>query len=199
MVLNALGRKGLYTATLFDYPDALLERMGPALELGRSFIRPEYQTGFAPLLLLWRAIGRYVAENPRYKVLFGPVSISNSYPAVCRQLMVSFLTKHLLRRDWASLVRARSPFAAPHDVPAGVDIDDLCSIVGDIEPSQPGVPVLLRHYLGLGGRLLGFNIDKAFGDALDGLIVVDLTQTEPKLLARYMGKAEASRFLAAHA
>jgi putative hemolysin len=195
---DSCGRKGLYTAALFDYSDSLLERMGPALELGRSFVRPEYQTAFAPLLLLWKAIGRYVADNPRYKVLFGPVSISNSYPAVCRQLMVSFFTKRLFRADWAKLVRARNPFRADENVPAGIDLDDLCSIVGDIEPAQPGVPVLLRHYLGLGGRLLGFNVDKSFGDALDGLIVVDLTQTEPKLLARYLGKSEAARFLAFH-
>jgi len=73
------GTRGLYTATLFRYGDPFLDRIGPALELGRSFIRQEYQKGFAPLLLLWKGIGAFVARNPQYKVLFGPVSISNQY------------------------------------------------------------------------------------------------------------------------
>ena len=61
-----------------------------------------------------------------------------------------------------------------------------------------GVPVLLRQYLKLGGKLLGFNVDPQFADALDGLIVVDLTKTEPKLLDSYLGKHEATQFLAFH-
>lgn len=198
LILSQHGRRGLYTAALFRYPDELLERMGPAIELGRSFIRPEYQTGFAPLLLLWKAIGKYVSERPEYKILFGPVSISGSYPTICRQLMVRYLTKRSLQSDWARLVRPRRAFQASQDVCSGVDVDDLCSMVGEIDSERPGLPVLLRHYLGLGGKLLGFSVDKDFGDALDGLIVVDLTQTEPKLLARYLGKKEAARFLAAH-
>lgn len=83
--------RDLYTRTLFKYEDSFLDRIGPALELGRSFVRPEYQRGFAPLLALWKGIGAYVASNPRYKVLFGPVSISNQYQAVSRELMVTFL------------------------------------------------------------------------------------------------------------
>jgi hypothetical protein len=57
------------------------------------------------------------------------------------------------------------------------------------------VPVLLRHYLKLGGKLLGFSVDPEFADALDGLIVVDLTATEPKPLERYLGKVQAAQFL----
>jgi putative hemolysin len=83
---SRFGKKGLYTATLFNYSDRFLEQIDPALELGRSFIRPEYQRSFAPLLLLWKAIGRYVAEHPRYKTLFGPVSISNAYQSISREL-----------------------------------------------------------------------------------------------------------------
>ena len=74
-------------------------------------------------------------------------------------------------------------------------LEDLSDCVADLEPSRTGVPVLLRQYLKLGGKLLGFNLDPEFSDALDGLVVVDLTKTEPKLLERYLGKAEAQRFL----
>ncbi|MBI1789201.1 MAG: GNAT family N-acetyltransferase, partial [Acidobacteria bacterium] len=178
----------LYTATLFKYDAALLDRLGPALELGRSFVRAEYQKSFSPLLLLWLGIGKFLARHPRYKVLFGPVSISNQYPTISRQLMVSFLERHATLDCWKDLVAARNPFRGPRAAHSGLDLEDLGDVVTDVDPARPGVPVLLRQYLKLGGKLLGFNLDPDFSDALDGLIVVDLTQTEPKWLDRYLGK-----------
>lgn len=191
----------LYTATLFKYGSAFLNKLGPALELGRSFVRPEYQRGFAPLLALWRGIGAYIARNPRYKVLFGPVSISNQYRAVSRELMVTFLERHASLREWMGLISTRSPFKRrlrEPGLPAGFDAEDLSAVVSDLEPSGGGIPVLLRQYLKLGGKLLGFNVDPEFSDVLDGLILVDLTKTEPRLLERYLGRTEASQFLAHH-
>ena len=193
----------MYTATLFRYGDAFLDRLGPALELGRSFVRQEYQKSFAPLLLLWKGIGAFIARNPKYKILFGPVSISNQYHAVSRELMISFLEKYALLQDWTGLVRNRHGFRVRHlcgpnrpALPdAGFDIEDLSSVVSDIEQKQTGVPILLRQYLRLGGKLLGFNVDPKFANALDGLILVDLTKTDPKLLERYLGKGEAQSFL----
>jgi putative hemolysin len=203
VVRSQFGIRGLYTATLFRYGDPFLDRLGPALELGRSFVRQEYQRGFAPLLLLWKGIGAYVARNPQYKILFGPVSISNQYQAVSRELMVSFLERYALLRDWAGLVRNRHALRertltganCPVFPDSGFDIEDLSALVGDIEQKHAGVPVLLRQYLRLGGKLLGFNVDPKFANALDGLILVDLTKTEPKLLERYLGKSEAVTFL----
>ena len=191
----------LYTATLFKYGAAFLNKLGPALELGRSFVRPEYQRGFAPLLALWKGIGAYIARNPRYKVLFGPVSISNQYQAVSRELMVTFLERHASLREWMGLISTRSPFKRrlrEPGLPVGFDAEDLSAVVSDLEPSGAGVPVLLRQYLKLGGKLLGFSVDPEFSDVLDGLILVDLTKTEPRLVERYLGRTEASQFLAHH-
>jgi putative hemolysin len=188
----------LYTRTLFHYDERFLERMGPALEMGRSFIRAEYQRGFAPLLLLWKGIGKFVAANPRYRTLFGPVSISNQYRPDSRELMLGFLEQEAGLPEWQGLVRARR---APQRRPAAVmcrDLEDLSDVIADLDPAQAGVPVLLRQYLRLGGRLLGFSVDPAFSNALDGLIVADLTRTEPKLLERYLGKKEAAEFLKQH-
>jgi len=193
----------LYTRTLFHYPDSFLERIGPALELGRSFVRPEYQKSFSPLLALWKGIGVYIARNPRYKILFGPVSISNRYQAVSRELMVTFLQGHAtvgrIAREWSSLISVRDPLRRRSRMQApliaSLDLDDLSDIVSDLEPTRSGIPVLLRQYLKLGGTLLGFSVDPEFSDALDGLILVDLTGTDPKLLERYLGKSEAAQFL----
>jgi putative hemolysin len=192
--------RDLYTATLFHYRAEFLERLGPALELGRSFVRAEYQRAVAPLLLLWKGIGTFVARNPRYKVLFGPVSISNRYQAVSRSLIVSFLRQRAWLGELARLVSSRNPFRAEDwkGNGDGLEIEDLDAAVSDVEPDRPGVPVLLRQYLKLGGKLLGFNVDSEFCDALDGLILVDLTKTEPKLLERYLGKADCAAFLQFH-
>ena len=195
--------KDLYTAILFKYGDAFLQKMGPALELGRSFVRPEYQRGFAPLLALWKGIGAYIARNPRYRVLFGPVSISNRYQAASRELIVTFLERHASLGEWMGLVSNRNAFRKRRRVPVlpsvgpgfGMDAEDLSDVVSDLEPSRTGIPVLLRQYLKLGGRLLGFNVDPEFSDTLDGLIVVDLLKTERRLLERYLGKEESALFL----
>lgn len=196
------GLQGLYTATLFSYRDSFLERMGPAIELGRSFVRQEYQRGFAPLLLLWKGIGQYVARHPECKILFGPVSISNQYQSISRELMVAFLEERAPLTEWAGLVASRTPFRPQHRLlelaKARLELEDLSSAIADVEPDGRGLPVLLRQYLKLGGRLLGFNIDPDFANALDGLIVVDLTRTERKLLERYLGRAEAAAILDSH-
>jgi putative hemolysin len=183
----------LYTATLFQYGREFLDRLGPALELGRSFVRVEYQRSFQALLLLWKGIGAYVARNPRYRVLFGPVSISNQYQPLSRRLIVSFLERHALRAEFKGVVAARNPFRHNSERHTGLDLEDLSAVVSDLDPGQGGVPVLLRQYLRLGGKLVGFNVDHQFADVLDGLIVVDLAKTDPKLVERYLGKAKARR------
>ena len=71
--------------------------------------------------------------------------------------------------------------------------------IRDIEADRKGIPVLLRQYLKLGGKLLAFNVDKDFSDCLDGLIVVDLLQADRRQLERYMGKDGLAAFQAYHA
>ena len=87
-------------------------------------------------------------------LLFGPVSISNRYQALSRHLIVSFLERHGFRAESKNLVVARNPFRGP-ERNTGLDVDDLSALVSDVDPGQSGIPVLLRHYLRLGGRLVG--------------------------------------------
>jgi hypothetical protein len=75
----------------------------------------------------------------------------------------------------------------------------VAEVVADLDPGPGGIPVLLRHYLGLGGQVLAFNVDRDFSDVLDGLVVVDLTRTERKALERYLGRDGAADFLRHHA
>ncbi|MGC4086688.1 MAG: GNAT family N-acyltransferase [Polyangiaceae bacterium] len=195
---------GLYTSTLFELSPELFRRTGPAIEMGRSFVCARYQRSASGLFLLWRGIGRFLSLHPQYRVLFGPVSISADYSPASRELMVDFVMAadrvHALNR----YVRPRTPFARVGRTTlfAGLgpgfqqllDIEEVSQMVADVEPDQKGVPVLFRQYLRLGGKLLGFNVDARFSGVLDGLVLVDLTETDPKILARYLG-ADAARLV----
>jgi hypothetical protein len=75
------------------------------------------------------------------------------------------------------------------------DIKEAFSIIADIELDKKDVPVLLRQYLNLGGQLLSFGEDKSFSSVMDGLVLVDLLNTDGKTLQRYMGKKGAEMFL----
>jgi putative hemolysin len=199
------GHRGLYTWTLFDYNDLFLKLLGPALELGRSFVRAEHQKSFVSLMLLWKGIGEYVGRNPRYCRLIGPVSISNDYRPVSRELLVGFLRKHTFNPLAPTLIRPRRPFQGRFSLrslggngPTLGDIETLSRVVSDIEPDGKGAPVLLRQYLKVGGRMLGFNVDPDFGDALDCLVLVDLRRTTPRVLQKYMSEEAWERFSRAH-
>ncbi|MCG6967547.1 MAG: lysophospholipid acyltransferase family protein [Chromatiaceae bacterium] len=194
------GKKGLYTQSLFRYRGQLLRQLNPAIELGRSFVRQEYQRSFSPLMLLWKGIGRFIADNPRYSVLFGPVSISNEYQTASQQLMVDFLRTTTSDPRLARYVRPRRPFRGRADLECRecshtLDMDGISDLVTSIEPDNKGVPILLKQYLKLGGKILGFNVDDSFNDALDCLIMLDLRQADHKVLAKYMGSEAAATFL----
>jgi putative hemolysin len=204
-ILAEHGAAGLYTQTLFRYDRRLLDRLSPAIELGRSFVRAEYQRDYAPLLLLWKGIGRFVAAHPRYRRLFGPVTISRDYSSVSQHLLMAFLEATRRLPDLSRLVVPRNPppQARRRDegVVAGrtaVDLDDADALIADIEADGRGLPVLLRQYLKLNARLLGWNVDRRFGLALDGLMLVDLLDVPRPMLVRYLGKEGAATFLAAH-
>jgi putative hemolysin len=196
------GISGLYTSTLFRYDERLLQKLGPALELGRSFVRPEYQRQYAPLLLLWKGIARLVARHPEMPVLFGAVSISNSYCKASRELIYRYFEQRMHDDDLAGLVQPRRPFRASmlrhwdcrSMTRALRDLDELSQPITDVEADGKGLPILLRQYAKVGGKLLGFNVDRKFSNVLDGLVVVDLRQTDSAVLDRYMGREAASAF-----
>ncbi|HVW87692.1 MAG TPA: GNAT family N-acyltransferase, partial [Bryobacteraceae bacterium] len=201
-LLSRFGRKGLYTDTLFRFSRGFLENLGPALELGRSFVRPEYQRQFAPLLLLWKGISAFVARRPHYSTLIGAVSISNQYSRASRELIARYF-----ENSGIAAVRGRRP-RRKSLVPKW-EIDALCSLVSnaddlsdpisDLEPDGKGIPVLVKQYLKLGGQLLAFSVDPRFGNTLDGFVMLDLTRTAPEILGRYMGNDRAKEFFAWHA
>jgi len=205
-ILPRLGVSGLYTSTLFRYEPKLFEQLGPALELGRSFVRPEYQRQYAPLLSLWKGIGRYVSLNPRFAVLFGAVSISDRYCRWSRDLIVRFFQSRECNNQLARSISPRRPFRSGWVRPGDgmslggrfEELDQLADPIADVEGDGKSIPILMKHYAKLGGHLLSFNVDRDFSNVLDGFMLVDLRRTDPETLRRYLGEDGVGAFRSYH-
>lgn len=205
--LKEHGRDGLYTATLFKFRQGFLRELGPAMELGRSWIRTEYQRKHNALALLWRGIATLIVRQPETCILLGPVSISRDYQPLSRGLIVSFLRDSLGDPQLASSVKPVKPYRMhgrnariARDAGKAVrSIDDVSVLVSEIESDGKGVPLLFRHYLRLHSIVLSFNVDPAFADVVDGLLLTDLRRTDPKILRRFMGEDGLAEFQAFHA
>ena len=190
--LSALrGVEALYTRTLFRYDPALLQHLGPSIELGRSFVVPAWQRNFRALRLLWSGIAAVLDARPEIRCLFGPVSISASYSPLARALMETALNVHHGDPRLQALVSPRTPSrdrSARRDTrPLIAALSDpalLSRVVARLDRGS-GLPVLLRHYLDLKGRFAGFNVDADFGDTLDGLVFVRVADIPAAVRAKF--------------
>ncbi|HWO09501.1 MAG TPA: GNAT family N-acyltransferase, partial [Polyangiaceae bacterium] len=190
------GDDGLYTQSLFTYEPSFLDALGPAVEMGRSFVRPELQGSGRVLALLWRGIAHLLAARPRYRTLFGPVSVSSAYTEASRELIATRLCAGEYRHPLFGQVQPKRPYRAAEAAAPELDLRALSRRISQLEPDQKGLPVLVKEYIKLGGQFLGFSVDPDFQDAMDGFVVVSLDRTNPKLLALYMGNENYERFRA---
>jgi putative hemolysin len=181
-ILRQYGRRGFYLHSLFKISRELRPLLRESLELGRSFIRPEYQRQPLPLALLWEGIAQYLLAHPEYRYLIGPVSISNQFSSVSKAVMVEYLTRHYFNAELAAHVRPRKQFRykpldgnnAVSPLQTGLNsLQELQQLICGLEPGGIGVPVLLRQYLKQNARLLGFNLDPSFSNCLDGFLLLD--------------------------
>lgn len=206
VILNDRGVDGFYTRTLFKYDERLPKQIGPSLEAGRSFVTAAYQKSHSALSMLWKGMGRFIAANPKYRCIFGPVSISDRYHSMTKQLLMAFLGTADHQADLHKLVRPTNPprWGKFRDCDAGAlstivrSVEDVDELVNEIELDRRGMPVLLRQYLNLKAKLLGFNIDPDFGDVLDGLVLIDLTKIDKTIRDFYFGRAGAEGFMRFH-
>lgn len=201
---KSLGLNGLYSHSLFDYNEAFLKNMGETIEVGRSFIAQDYQKNPSALDMLWKGIGHYVVQNPKYHILFGCVSISRQYSNLASAMLTeTFLSHYSVKNSISRKVKARSPlkkFKNPwskEQLAQLSQIPIINKLVGRIDPGK-AVPILIRHYLALNGRFISFTVNNGFNDSLDGLIMVDLRNTPKRYLKRYMGDQGMKNFLDVH-
>jgi len=187
------GLAGLYSASLFRYSDDAIPRIAEGLELGRSFVVPDYW-GSRSLDYLWQGIGAYLQCQPGIRYLFGAVSISAALPRDAREQLVAYYQRYYGAAD--GRVQSNRPFqyfAAPPcfgelDAAAAFDV-----LKANLASLGTGVPTLYRQYTDLcepgGARFLAFGVDPDFSDSIDGLIEVDLHAIRPHKRKRYLRDA----------
>lgn len=192
--LRSGGLAALYTHTLFRYREGLKAELTQAIELGRSFIQPEYQRKPLALAMLWRGIGEVLCRNPSYRRLVGPVSISDQYRGSSLRLMLSFLqtvhperglSRHVSPRN---AVQYRLTESEQRVLSHSTDtVKELSSRLVELDEEGKRVPVLIERYLELGARVLSVSRDAEFGGCVDALVIVDLNHAPATLLKRFMG------------
>ncbi|MDB4923200.1 lysophospholipid acyltransferase family protein [Mucilaginibacter sp.] len=193
-IFYSIGKKGFYVSELFKIKSQFTPVLKKSIELGRSFVRKEYQQKPLPLFLLWKGILKYLIDNPRYRYLIGPVSISNSFSNFSKSLIVDYINRNHFDHEMAQYVRPRKKFKV--DL-ASIDTDllmagedsfkGLDNLIGEVETRNMKVPVLLRQYIALNAKIICFNIDPKFADCLDGFLVLDL-QKVPQDILEKLGK-----------
>jgi putative hemolysin len=186
------GIKGFYINSLFKIGKGMSPVLKEALELGRSFIRKEYQQKPLPLFLLWKGLLIFLLKNPDYRYMLGPVSISNNFSKISKNLIVGFLKQNCFDPEMAKHVEPRKKFDI--DLPDSEllleqykSIKSLDSLISEIEITHNKVPVLLRQYVQLNAKLIGFNVDPKFSDSIDGFLVLDIHKV-PEDVIQMLGK-----------
>ncbi|MEL7311294.1 MAG: lysophospholipid acyltransferase family protein [Pseudomonadota bacterium] len=176
-----------YLHSVFDFENAFFEEHEAALELGRSFITPEYQRSRHALDLLWRGIGSYLKAHPEFDALYGTVSLTQQYDPISVQMMCDTLIEP------SPQVRPKFPLAKT--LPAewyrlrrnqDIDLAKLSALVSAREPDGKGVPVLLRHYAGLGAKFHAVGVDRQFANTPGLLLSVNLNTLPSSKRKRYL-------------
>jgi putative hemolysin len=186
----------LYCATLFKFNDNMKPYLENGLELGRSFVQPKYW-GKRSLDYLWFGIGAFLRTHPEYRYLFGPVSISKSYPARAMDMLVYFYRTHF--SPLQELASPNLPYIIPPqrrqelaEMFPGKDYKaEFVRLKSTLSNMDLSVPTLYKQYPEIcqegGVQFAAFNVDPSFGDCTDGLIIVDLERLKPKKRKRYIG------------
>ena len=188
------GRKGFYITNLFRVKSGLYPILKNGLELGRSFVRKEYQQKALPLFLLWKGLLMFTAKNPQYKYMFGPVSISNNFSKLSKELIIEFIKTNCYDYHLAQFTKPKKEFDVSikeidaEELLKNKDtIKSLDSLISEIEIDHNKVPVLLRQYIQLNAKIIGFNVDPKFNDSIDGFLVLTIKNI-PEETFKMLGK-----------
>lgn len=194
-IVKKYGKRGFYSQTLFKYSQNFTDTLSSSIELGRSFVALEYKKDALPLMLLIRGLMYSILRYSECKFLFGPVSISSSYPMFYRSLMTHYIMEMHSRDFLKKNVKGRTPFkpdflrVSPKDLIEtkikSIEIFDRFML--RLSDGQYRMPTLVKQYLKLGAKIACFNVDKDFNYCIDGLVfltIADVPKDEILKLAR---------------
>lgn len=193
-IYYSYGKHGFYLSELFKMKKELAPVLSKSLELGRSWVRKEYQQKPLPLFLLWEGILKYLIQYPeKYHYLIGPVSISNNFSQFSKSLLVDYINKHHFDGYLASFVKPRKKFKIDFSKADGgliteseTSLKEIENLITGIETRKLKFPVLLRQYIALNAKIIGFNTDPKFSDSLDGFLVLNLKHVPSEILGKLM-------------
>ena len=185
------GIDGFYINTLFRLEPELYSMMEQTIEMGRAFIVKEYQQRPMPLFLLWKGIVHVTLRYPEYKYLMGGVSISNQFSNFSKSLMIEFMKSHYYDPYLAQYIHPKKEYKvklndADKDFvfdESKADMVKFDRIIDELEPGSLRMPVLLKKYVKQNARLVAFNVDPKFNNAIDGLMyirIADLPESTVK-------------------
>ncbi|TAE47452.1 MAG: lysophospholipid acyltransferase family protein [Bacteroidetes bacterium] len=183
VIMQRYGKKGFYTYSVFKMADELVPILTQSVELGRSFITEEYQRKRLPLFLLWKGIHHYMTEHSdRYRYLIGPVSISNDYSSLSKQVIVALIERFFFDHELARWVQPRKRFRPRirkvdvEGLVEGVsgDLNQMDRLIEEIEPAHFRLPILLKKYIKQNAKIIAFNVDPKFNNCLDGFMILDM-------------------------
>ena len=193
-IFKNIGVKGFYTNNLFQYNEGFVPYLQNSIELGRSFVQPKYW-GTRALDYLWFGIGAYLKNNPNIKYMFGPVSISATFPTIAKDMMIFYYSHYYGQSE--NLVEAKVPYSYSNNLSEIKEIFDLNDKKKDFKflkstLSNIGVsiPTLYKQYSEIavedGIKFLGFNVDNDFSDCVDGFILVEVAKIKDSARQRYI-------------
>ena len=179
-IYKKYGIKGFYVQSLFRIEPELHQMMDNTIEMGRAFIIAEYQQKPMPLFLLWKGIVHVTLRYPKYKYLMGGVSISNQFSDFSKSLMIEFMKSHYYDPYIAQYIRPKKEYKVKlkdgdkdfvFDA-SKADMQKFDKIIDEIEPGILRIPVLIKKYVKQNARLVAFNVDPKFNNAIDGLMYI---------------------------
>ncbi|WP_406685136.1 lysophospholipid acyltransferase family protein [Seonamhaeicola sp. MEBiC1930] len=176
------GIDGFYLQDLFRFEPELYKMMSESIEMGRAFIIKAYQQKPMPLFLLWKGIVHTTLRYPEHNYLIGGVSISNQFSNFSKSLMIEFMKSHYYDPYLAQYVRPKKEFKvklkdADKDFvfdETEADLNKFDKFIDEIEPGALRLPVLLKKYIKQNARLVAFNVDPLFNNAVDGLMYIKI-------------------------
>jgi len=192
------GVRGLYIHQLFKLKTATFPILKESLELGRSYIVKEYQRKPLPLFLLWKGILVYLLKHPECRYLIGPVSISDKFSGFSKGILIEFLKRNFYDDVVAKHIKPRKKFKpSVQDIDIDIllessqhDLAKLDRIIQDVEPNNLNIPVLFKKYLKQNAKIIGFNLDPKFNNALDGLMLLDIYDVPANTITSLMNELD---------
>lgn len=190
-IYTKYGIDGFYLHDLFRFEPELYDMMSKSIEMGRAFIVKEYQQKPMPLFLLWKGIVHTTLRYPEHKFLIGGVSISNQFSEFSKSLMIEFMKSHYYDPYVAQYIHPKKEYKiklkdADKDFvfnEAEADLNRFDKIIEEIEPGNLRLPVLIKKYIKQNARVIAFNVDPLFNNAIDGLMyirIADLPESTVK-------------------